>query len=222
MKKIILAGGGDENQSKIIDDFFVSLLPDNPKVLYIPTAWQLGTYESCLEWFSGVFNSRGISDITMWSELSGKDYADLSDFDAIYIGGGNTLSLLHHLKQSGFISILMEFIHSGRVVMGGSAGAIVLGKSIETASMGLDSDKNSVGIDDLSGLNLAEDKLIQCHYETNQLQEHKEFANKNGVSILAIPEESAVYIEEESMRALGSVSAYLIGSDGSVRELKSN
>ena len=49
--KLILSGGGDAEQTKRLDEFFVSLIPGGRKILYIPIAMKL-KYDTkeCLDW----------------------------------------------------------------------------------------------------------------------------------------------------------------------------
>lgn len=103
--KLILVGGGSEDQSKESDLLFTSLLR-NENVLYIPIAMHNGkySYEDCYKWCSGMLSKYGDYKITMWDEESIKThkYEDLLDFGGIFIGGGNTFYLLKAIKELGF------------------------------------------------------------------------------------------------------------------------
>ena len=114
-------------------------------------------------------------DIEMWSSLENRTFAEMAAFDSIYIGGGNTFTLLDILHNTNFIKILRQFIDTGRVVYGGSAGAIIFGKDIRTAGLGKDADKNTTDLQTFDGLDLVEGFSIQCHYEKNQEKELHQF-----------------------------------------------
>src|SRR3989344_9605702 len=131
MASLILAGGGDAPDSKPLDELFISLLKTK-KILYIPIAWKTADFAGCKKWFSSTFFKLGFTNMEMWTDLNNKKIEDLNSFGGIYIGGGNTFSLLHDLRSSKFDKLLIEFLNSGRPIYGGSAGAIIFGKNINT------------------------------------------------------------------------------------------
>lgn len=49
------------------------------------------------------------------------------DIDVMFVGGGNTLYLLYHSRQSGFDNLVKEFVDSGKVYIGSSAGSVIMG-----------------------------------------------------------------------------------------------
>ena len=221
MKNLILAGGGDEKDSKPLDKLFISLIPKNKKILYLPIAWKTGDFESCKKWFTSTFSELGFTDIEMWTELSDKKYADLVDFGGIYIGGGNTFSLLNDLRTSGFDKSLKKFIQSGKPVYGGSAGAIIFGKDIRTAFFGTDPDENIVKLKDFSGFNLIQGYTIQCHYEPNQERELSKFSKENNLPVIALSERSGLHITNLEIKIIGFDPAYIF-EKGSKKTLKPN
>ncbi|KKS30714.1 MAG: hypothetical protein UV60_C0005G0016 [Parcubacteria group bacterium GW2011_GWA2_43_11] len=203
-KKLLLSGGGDEVVAKEFNDFYASLLPSKPKVLYIPIAWKSADFDACLDWFSGTFSKLGFS-IEMLTDLKSAKEDYVSKFDSVYIGGGNTFSLLYDLRESNFLGILQNYLASGKLVCGGSAGAIIFGKDIRTASLGKDSDTNEVGLTDFSGLNLVKEYAVQCHYEANQYIELQEYAKRGAMNVFALPEESGLFIDGNTIQHINEV-----------------
>jgi len=203
-RKLVLGGGGDAVDSKKVDNLYGDLLPPNAKVLYIPIAWKSKEHDTCLGWFTETYDRFGFT-IEMLTDLKSCDVKYVHTFDSIYIGGGNTFSLLHDLKVSNFIETLQSFIESGKVVYGGSAGAIILGKDIQTASLGTDSDVNDVGLEDFSGLNLINGYAIHCHYKDNQYAELKDFAEKKCLNIFLLPEDAGLFVDGDTIEHIGSV-----------------
>ena len=201
MARMILAGGGDASDSKPLDDLFVSLLQPK-KILYIPLAWKTGDFNCCKEWFSSIFD-----DFEMWIDLHNKTAEDVERFGGIYIGGGNTFSLLHDLRTTGFDKLLLLFLDSGKPIYGGSAGAIIFGSSIKTASLGKDSDSNDVGLKDLSGFNIVQGYSIQCHYEEGQDDELKELSRHQ--KIIALSERSGIIVDDIEIKVIGFDAAYV-------------
>lgn len=209
MKRLFLSGGGDAPDSKLLDEVFIGLIPTDKKLLYIPIAWKGGDLEGCREWFGSMLAGLGFSNFEMWKELAGKTYEDLDEFGAIYIGGGNTFSLLHDFRKSGFDLTLRDFIDSGRPVYGGSAGALILGKDIGTASFGGDADTNDVGLENLAGLGLVGDYAIQCHYLPDQDEEIHQFVAGTGLPVLALGERTGVDVADDRMAVRGFEPAYI-------------
>lgn len=117
--------------------------------------------------------------------------------------GGNTFTLLHALRKTGFIEHLSQFIKSGRVVYGISAGAIIMGKDIRTAMIGPEADKNKVGLRNLTGLNLLNGYNVHPHYDPRNDEILFEYLKTNNAPLLGISEQSGAYIRNNSMLALG-------------------
>lgn len=122
MGKLFLSGGGDEMQTFELDEIFLKSVN---KILYIPLAWPNNDYKSCLKWFSNAMNQHKRVEIQMLTDLN--DDINLKDYDAVYIGGGNTFKLLKAMKDSGFDKKLFDYYNSGGTVYGGSAGAVIWG-----------------------------------------------------------------------------------------------
>lgn len=212
MKQLILSGGGDINETIVVDRFWISLLPKNPRILYIPIAWESRNYDDCRQWFSGLMTKYEIGDYTMWTDLVGKTFDDIDDFDSVYIGGGNTFTLLHQFRESGFIELLKQCIRTGKPVFGGSAGAIILGANIGLAALGENSDVNHVGLEDLSGLNEIGGNAVQCHYAPDQDDEIHDWSVANSLPVVSLAEASGIYVTDEGISSIGTEAKFFNGS----------
>jgi len=96
---------------------------------------------------------------------SPKDFAqDLSSIDAIYISGGNTNHLLKESQQSGFIPFIQNFVSSGKLYLGTSAGSIIAGPSLPAYLRG-DEDK-APSLTDFACYNLVNFTLLP-HWGSN-------------------------------------------------------
>lgn len=85
------------------------------------------------------------------------DIEKMLNSDVVYIAGGNTFYILHHLKASGIFSMLQVYAKTGGILAGLSAGAIILTPDIDLAGYpDFDRDENEVGIEDHKSLNLVE------------------------------------------------------------------
>ena len=210
--RIILAGGGGAEDSRLLDELLASWLGPQGKLLYLPIALRgIRSFDSCLEWINETFTPLNITQITMWTDLAGHRFDELERFDAIYIGGGNTFSLLAELMDSGFDGYLRTYAKEGGIIYGGSAGAVVLGKDIRTVSH---VDRNEVGLTEVRCLNLAEEHTIYPHYEPGDDHVIQEFVQEHQQPVLAIPERSGVVIDSGRMCTVGFEPSYRFTDQG--------
>lgn len=210
--KLFLGGGGNGKQSFEVDKLFLRGIKD---ILYIPVAWKNEDYSGCLNWFNGMMSQHKKLNIEMLTDLSRN--VKLEDYDAVYIGGGNTYKLLKKIKESQFDKKLLEYYQRGGNVYGGSAGAIIWGRNISSASRGIDSDENLVNLEDISGLNILDGIEIQCHYRSSQLRKEKEYSKSTGITIIGIPEESGVLVQDHKMKAIGTKPITLITPEKTIK-----
>ncbi|MED3960953.1 Type 1 glutamine amidotransferase-like domain-containing protein [Niallia taxi] len=97
-----------------------------------------------------MFQPLGLQEIKMWTDLSNRTLENQKQFSAIYIGGGNTFSLLNAIRISRLDKALEEFIENEGVIYGGSAGAIILGSNIMACAH---MDANNANLQNFEGLN---------------------------------------------------------------------
>lgn len=208
--KLFLSGGGDEKQTFELDEIF---LKEVNSILYIPIAWKDGDYSSCEDWFTNAMKQHKEVKIEILTNLS-KDI-NLSGFDAIYIGGGNTFKLLKQIKENNFDKKLLDFFNQGKSIYGGSAGAIIQGADINTALLCKDADVNKVNLQDTSALNLIKNHDIQAHFELDQIKEHQDHIEKTNHNVIGIPEESALFFDGKEFKAIGLKPITVISKDSS-------
>ena len=130
--RMMLAGGGDERDSRILDETFACwTLSEEGNMLFLPVALdgQEPTYEACLRWVESVFGPLGVSDIEMWTELGGFHRGRLSGFSSVYLSGGNTFRLLALVRASGFDRELADFIRRGDVSTAEARERFFLGRT---------------------------------------------------------------------------------------------
>ncbi|MBE2218898.1 MAG: Type 1 glutamine amidotransferase-like domain-containing protein [Ignavibacteria bacterium] len=221
MGQIFLSGGGNANKTKKLDEIFLKGITKSGRMLYIPVAMprEAFSYGECFEWICAVFPKLGYLHIDMWTDLKNRSSKELNKYSAIYIGGGNTFSLLNDIRKNGFDKQLALYLKKGGVVYGGSAGAIIFGKSIKTAGFGGDADKNNVGLRNFKGMNLVKGLSVQCHYTKNDDLEMFRFVKEFRSNVLALPDETGIYSKNGKWKVVGDKSAYLFTSDHKI-ELK--
>ena len=210
--KVALGGGGGATDSRLLDEVFASWIGSQGRLLYLPCALRgIRPFESCFEWVKGTFAAFKITDITLWTELSEHQAGELDQFDAVYIGGGNTFSLLAELRKSGFDHHLREYVRCGKAVYGGSAGAAVLGRDIRTVNY---LDRNEVGLVETHGLDVARGHAIWVHYQPQDDHLIEAYVREYQQPVIALSERSGIVIAEESMRAVGFEPAYRFNEQG--------
>lgn len=106
------------------------------------------------------FNKENITilDLNEYQEMN------CSDYDVLFIPGGNTFSLLQLIKNTKFDCFIKQFIKNDGFYIGESAGAHILFDSVEHV---LEFDDNNVGLTDYSGLGLFSGVIIP-HYDESR------------------------------------------------------
>ena len=194
--EILLGGGGDADDSSLIDERLVKQIGEDATMGYIPVAMPSEKYPDCKRWITSVFERYGLTDIETWTKLTEVTVETITDIDAIYISGGNTYQLLAKLRTAGLDSLLREFVSDGGVLYGGSAGAIICGETIETTP-----DENRVEITDTTGLGLLSNTDVWCHYKIGDAV--PQYATATGRTTIAIPERSGVSITATHYTVVG-------------------
>ena len=127
MKQIIAIGGGGfgrEIKDLKIEKYIVDQSKaKTPKICFIPTA--TGDDQAYIDTFYKAFNSLGCktSHINFFKRtINLKEH--ILDQDIIYVGGGNTKSMLAVWKEWGLDKILFEAYKNKIIMSGVSAGAI--------------------------------------------------------------------------------------------------
>lgn len=111
--KLILCGGGWAEKTVVPNKIFESLIEPHKPILYIPQARDRDPagYITCKTWLLGEFKDIKHGEIDTLESLSEVIHKNLSDYAAIFIGGGNTFKLLKELKESGAFNKIQEYIN---------------------------------------------------------------------------------------------------------------
>lgn len=199
--RIILGGGGSADDERPLNETYANWIGPGGRVLYWPVALRgIRTFESCFDWITSSFEPLGVRDISMWTNLAGHEESELDLFDGVYIGGGNTYSLLAELRRSGFDRYLSSYARRDKAVYGGSAGAAVLGRDIRTVAH---MDRNQVGLTDMSGLDLAGGYAVWVHHTPADDDMVHSFVERYRLPVLALTERAGLVIENSQIRSGG-------------------
>lgn len=115
------------------------------------------------------------------------------NFDAVYIGGGNTFGTFERLLECNFTEEIVRMVKNGAVYIGGSAGAHIACPDFSHVSK---YDKNNTSLTEFKGLNLFDGYLI-CHF-TEDRREYFEELKKHHKKVLALTDEDAIVYERDT------------------------
>ena len=145
-----MGGGGfsDEPENPRLDDFVLSLTgKPRPRVCFVPTA--SGDSDGYVKRFYEAFPMQRAEASHL--ALFRRTVADLRAFvlsqDVVYVGGGNTVSLLAVWRAHGLDVVLREAWEAGVVLCGPSAGGLCWfeGGSTDLLGNGLASLRDGLG-----------------------------------------------------------------------------
>ena len=178
--KLLLTSSGLDN--KKVQKEFLELLEGKPvktKVLIIfgvkkEEHWEY-VKESKQELIDlGILNEN-ITEANISENISEKKFE--SNFDVIYVCGGNTYYILDRLRKTGLDNIIKKLVSENKLYIGVSAGSIIAGPNIRIAGWGIEKDPNEVGLKDLDGFNFIDISFFP-HYRNELKQEVDEFEEK--------------------------------------------
>ena len=211
MKKIIAIGGGElrERTTLKIDEYIAKLAQEHagenrPYALFIPTASHdyMPYYNTFHKVYTGVFNIKTDVALTVFKVPDmEKIKAKFEKADVIYVGGGDTVFMIEHWRQSGLLPLIEEAYRRGVVIAGLSAGAICWFSDIytdSTAALG-EGDKYAM----FQGLGWINGK-ISPHYNARMLDFDK-IVCYNYDCAYGIEDDAALVIEDGEI--VGSVSS---------------
>tara|TARA_Y100001968_G_scaffold280_1_gene216 strand:- start:823 stop:1515 length:693 start_codon:yes stop_codon:yes gene_type:complete len=126
-KQIVAIGGGGfgrRNSSYLIEKYILSLTGQtSPKICFLPTA--TGDNDSYIVRFYSIFNSLNCkpSHIEFFKRTINIK-KQIMDQDVVFVGGGNTKSMLAIWNNWGMDHLLYDAYNKGVIMSGVSAGAI--------------------------------------------------------------------------------------------------
>ncbi len=116
-------------------------------------------------------------------------FFDMS-FDIVYVGGGNTFSILKRLRAAKFDRLILNLLENGAVYVGGSAGAHIICEDISHVAR---FDKVPNGFTDFRGLGLYQGVFV-CHY-SDERKAAFEALQAEGKNVAALSDTDSVLIK---------------------------
>ncbi len=173
MSKFMLIGGGNVGrghtsyETETIDKEIVKMAgKENPNFLFIGLASNFS--DSYYDTMKKIYKNLGCETVYLKKKniLNNRDIVEkkISDADIIYFCGGDSLKLVHDLKEYDMVSLIQEAISNNTVIAGMSAGAIMVCCDGYSDSLRLrgESDKYEF----VEGLNFLDISFCP-HYELN-------------------------------------------------------
>jgi peptidase E len=190
--KLFLTSAGFSN--KKISEAFVAELgksPEQATVLVVAYAQneneQFYVNESVKE-----LKDLGIKKINVFN-LHNPEMILQPNFDAIYVCGGNTYSIMKKVRETKLDKFIIQEIENGAIYVGVSAGSIIAGPGIKIAGHGSEGDPNDVQLTDLNGLKLT-DMIIFPHFREPLRHEVESFQKQVKQKVVALTNDQAFVI----------------------------
>lgn len=196
-----ISGGGNEIQSEKNDTEFAKYI-DGKKLMYIPIALNRDSlgFEMCYDWITKLFlrfkYTIDVPQIHMYMDPVAI-HEHIFEYDALYIGGGNTFKLLNFLYKNNLFEKVKEFYERGRPIYGGSAGAIILGNDIRTVE-----EENDAQYSYSRGFDVLQGSSFICHYEEKLDSKIMAYVLKYKQGVIALPEESGLQIVDGEVKKI--------------------
>jgi dipeptidase E len=165
--------------------------PENRAVAIVTTAAEGKDENKYSRLAKAQFDGLGFSRV-VFVDLETERREDFSNYDVIYVCGGNTFKLLKFAREANFKVSVEGLLARGGVYVGVSAGSILVGPSIEIAGT-VAGDVNGVGLNDLTGLGLT-DLVILPHYSPEVEDGVAAFEEEHGVKVERISNSQAVLV----------------------------
>jgi len=210
--KLYLCGGGSGKQNLSALLKFSKKLDKTKPILYVPLAMEETKYDSCYNWFKEEIKNVNLTNFEMVKSSLEFSQKELSNYNAIFIGGGNTYKLLNEIKQNSNYEKIIDYLHNDGTIFGGSAGAIIFGKDINCCLL---DDKNNINLKDTKGFNLLNNYSILCHLKNKNFKKNFKFLEKYSKEnkVIYLPEEDVILIEDKKISIIGN-KKYVIFKDG--------
>lgn len=201
MKTILLTSAGMN-----VKDEILKILPkpaNQTKIAHIITASKAEENISYLEKENQIMQKSGFNIENI--DIEGKNENELrslfDDKDVIYVQGGNTFYLLKYAKESGFDKLVKELIEKGVIYIGVSAGSYIACPTIEMAYW-KHPDRNTVGLTDLTGLNLVP-FLLSVHFKPEYASVLKQEIANSKYMVKILNDDQAILVQNGDYKLVG-------------------
>lgn len=159
------------------------------------------------------FNIKKIIKISIEKELNSLSKKVLRKSDIIFLGGGNTYYFLKQLRSSGALKFIRDWVKSGGLLAGLSAGAILMTKKISTAGVpDFDKDENDENIKNLSSLGLVDFEFFP-HYRNSKRYDEQlaKYSTETNSNVYACNDGCGIIYSSGSIEFVGKTVCFYNG-----------
>lgn len=200
MKKLVLHSDQIQGHKKVDLAFMELLGKKGPRLAYIPSQSDLQRryFNEKVEWYKQF----GITDLLYFDvdkEYDEKKIDELLACDAIFLSGGNTYYFLNFLKKREFLPKLREYVRTGGILIGVSAGSIIMSKTIDITTL---HDENIIGLKDYTALGLVDFEFFP-HLDHNMkqfLEDLKKYSIKSNSVIYACKDGNGIIVNNHEIK----------------------
>jgi dipeptidase E len=207
--RVYLGGGGSADDEASLWRMF---LRPGRRVVCWPQAIPPRQYDVAELWLRRALAPYDVPKVELWADLGDHDADELDPDDLVFVIGGNTFDLLHHLQTRDALDLARTHVARGGAYYGGSAGAVLAGADIAVAAF---ADPNDAGVTDTSALRLIGAAIVRPHHTTDDRAEAWGWAAQ-GFTVLGIPEDAGVAVVDGVARNAGPADVDVVTAHGLV------
>jgi dipeptidase E len=205
--RLYLGGGGTPQDEATLWRMF---LRPSRRVVCWPQALPPRQYEVAEIWLRRALAPYDVPRVEVWADLGEHTVDDLDADDVVFVLGGNTFDLLHHVQVSDASELARRHVQRGGAYYGGSAGAVLAGADIAIASF---ADPNDAGVTDTRGLRLLGDAIVRPHYSPDDRDGAWVWCER-GFTVLGVPEDGGLAVIDGVARSSGPSEVEVLTSTG--------
>lgn len=144
-----------------------------------------------------------VSDYTITEKTREEIETYLTDFDVIYMSGGNTFYFLKKIQESNSADVIREFANSGKIYISTSAGSVLAGPDIHL-TRNLEKFNKAPNLESYKGLGLV-NFIIMPHWGSQEFEaRYKKVINayQNEYPILLLSDQMYVMVEDDKYKII--------------------
>jgi dipeptidase E len=127
--------------------------------------------------------------------------SDLSKFDGIFMAGGNTFYLLQVFRDTGFDFFIKDFISSGKIYLGASAGSCIMSPTISHLAS-LDHAEQFPDLTDYTALGLVNELIVPHGGRDKYKERHAKIKADWGDKTLFLRDDQALVVNSDKIEVV--------------------
>lgn len=175
------------------------------KVAFIPTAAEVEKVKFNVKkgWKALEDLGMQITELNISTTEAPKIKETIKNADCIYIPGGNTFYLLQELRKTGVDELIKQYILTGKLYIGESAGAMITAPNIEYVSL-MDDPEKGKELTDFEALNVVNFSTVPHLWCFPFAKATKEIISRyeESLTLKAISNTQALRVDGEGVKIL--------------------